>query len=66
MDPPSLSPHSQNSQQHSAMTSWGYAIMIVAVILGLNRSLASRHRYALAIAAATTLVLYAALRQHTY
>lgn len=48
------------------MTSWGFAIIIVSVILGLNRNLPSRKRYGMAIAAATVLVLYAALRQHTY
>jgi hypothetical protein len=48
------------------MTSWGYLIMILAVALGLNRSLTSRHRYAVAIAGTIIFVLYAALRQHTY
>jgi hypothetical protein len=48
------------------MTGWGYLILIAAVLLGLNRSLSPRHRYALALASATALVLYAALRQHTY
>jgi hypothetical protein len=48
------------------MTSWGYIIILIAVVLGLNRSLDSRYRYGLAIAATTVLVLYAAVRQHTY
>jgi hypothetical protein len=48
------------------MTGWGYLILIVAVVIGLNRSLKARQRYALVIAGATILVLYAALRQHTY
>ena len=48
------------------MTSWGFAIIIVSVVIGLNRSLPARRRYGMAIAAATILVLYAALRQHTY
>jgi hypothetical protein len=48
------------------MTGWGYVIIILAIALGLNRNLASRHRYALVLGAATVAVLYAALRQHTY
>jgi hypothetical protein len=48
------------------MTSWGYIIIILAVVLGLNRSLQSRYRYGMAIAATIVVVLYAALRQHTY
>jgi hypothetical protein len=48
------------------MTGWGYLILISAVALGLNRSLKPKHRYTLALAAATCFVIYAALRQHTY
>jgi hypothetical protein len=48
------------------MTGWGYLILVVAVGLGLNRTLAPRHRYALAIAGTVVILLYAALRQHTY
>ena len=48
------------------MTSWGYIIMILAVVVGLNRSLDPKYRYGLVIAATTVVVLYAAVRQHTY
>jgi hypothetical protein len=40
--------------------------MVAAMVIGLHRSLGSRQRYALVIAATTALVIYAALRQHTY
>jgi peptide subunit release factor RF-3 len=48
------------------MTSWGYIIMIAAVILGLRSAMDVRHRYRVAFMVVIAAVVFSALRQHAY
>jgi hypothetical protein len=48
------------------MTSWGWLILIGAVLLGLKRQMDTRHRYLAAFMIVLVAISWAALRQHAY
>lgn len=48
------------------MPSWGLAIIIGSLMLGLKRPANASYRYAAMAVLVIAAVLYAAVRQHTY